>query len=164
VLNVDLRSGTAQFLSGSREAVATLCLEDLRSKHRELLLAIDEMLSLLVGDGFDAESYYAARIRLMQASFERHWLWRRIFDYLIGRVGLIDAETLKRLQSRDMDLLATFSQHSRCWPPARIEADWHVYEPQMRAICSGMLSSIDDEQDQLYPLLERLCGALMPRI
>jgi hypothetical protein len=100
VLNVNLRSGAGQFSSGSREAVATLGLEDLRSKHRELLLAIDEMLSLLVSHGFDAESYYAARIRLMQASSERHWLWRRIFDYRIGRLGLIDAETLKRLPSR----------------------------------------------------------------
>jgi hypothetical protein len=134
--------------------IAGHCLSRLPGVHRNLLLSIENMLALTAGGSFDEEGFSLSRLRLIRASSERRWLWRKILQALIPLVEVADAEALKSLQARDMDLLCATTTHLQHWFPAAVAADWGAYEPQMRALCVRMLKEIGQEQRTLYPLLD----------
>lgn len=131
------------------------CLSRLPEAHRELLLAISNMLALTGTGSFDEDAFYLARVRLVRASSERRWLWRKILEGLLPLAEVEEAEVLKSLQSRDMNLLCTSTLHLQHWSPAAVAADWDAYEPQLRALCVRMLKEIGHEQASLFPVLEQ---------
>jgi hypothetical protein len=131
------------------------CLGRLPEAHRELLLAISNMLAVTGSGTFDEDAFYLARVRLVRASSERRWLWRRILDGLLPLAELEEAEVLKSLQSRDMDMLCSSTVHLQHWSPAAVAADWSAYEPQIRALCVRMLKQIGHEQATLFPVVEQ---------
>jgi hypothetical protein len=141
-----------------RGETASHCLSRLPDAHRELLLAISNMLALTGTASFDEDAFYLARVRLVRASSERRWLWRKILEGLLPLAELDEAEVLKSLQSRDMDLLCASTLHLQHWFPAAVAADWGAYEPQLRALCVRMLKQIGHEQATLFPVLEQFDG------
>jgi hypothetical protein len=137
------------------ERMADCHLGRLQETHCQLLMSVERMLVLVSSSAFNADAYHLARVRLMEATAASRRVGGNILEYFLPRVETREAEALKALQGRSIEMFNRLARHFEQWTPEAVGSNWLAYGPQAYTLCSSMLREVDREQAILYPLLKR---------
>ncbi|MCA1660726.1 MAG: hemerythrin domain-containing protein [Novosphingobium sp.] len=137
-------------------------LAKLRREHAQLVTIVQRLGEMIAADSPPAVWTELNALRRELASTlighlkaEDWMLYPRLLDSPDPEV----AETARAFSDEMGGLAAAFMNYAEKWGPIAIESDWPGYRRDTAAIAQPLMQRITRENQELYPLLERLDGA-----
>ena len=133
-------------------------LRKLREEHAELIAIVRRLLEVIASASPPRSSDFHALRRELQSTLIAHlkaedWmLYPRLLDSLDPQV----AATARTFNEEMGGLATAFMDYAETWGPIAIESDWPGYCRDTALIAQALTQRITRENQELYPLLERL--------
>lgn len=133
-------------------------LAQLRQEHAELVRIVGELETLIAGDQPPASvALYDVRRRLSSTLIAHlkaeDWV---LYPPLMSSDDQLIASTAKKFVDEMGGLAQAFTAYVEHWDAFSIESDWAGYQQETRGIIAALSDRILRENQQLYPLLEKL--------
>ncbi len=130
-------------------------LVELKQAHKALLGCIDELELLTSADVPDQQKLASVRWKLSRESVQRRRLVEAACDWLMTGATQTESARVAALRDDSAATVAESSRHVGTWTMDRIIADWDGYRAASATMRTVMRRRIKQEQQTLYPLLER---------
>lgn len=133
-------------------------LAQLRNEHAELVRIVKELDQLIQGDSPPvAVKLYDVRRRLSSVLIGHlkveDWV---LYPPLLSSSDPEVANTVRQFVDEMGGLAQAFTVYVERWDALSIESDWPRYQKESRGIIAALTCRITRENQQLYPLLERI--------
>jgi len=133
-------------------------LAQLRSEHAELVRIVKELEALIVGDTPPpAVKLFDVRRRLSSVLIAHlkaeDWV---LYPPLLSSADPKVADTARHFVDEMGGLAQAFTVYVERWDALSIESDWLRYQRESRGIIEALTTRIVRENQELYPLLERI--------
>jgi len=133
-------------------------LAQLRSEHAELVKIVKELEALISGDAPPPTlALFDVRRRLSSVLIAHlkaeDWV---LYPPLLSSADTKVAETARQFVDEMGGLAQAFTVYVERWDALSIESDWTRYQRESRGIIEALINRITRENQELYPLLERI--------
>jgi iron-sulfur cluster repair protein YtfE (RIC family) len=133
-------------------------LAQLRSEHAELVKIVKELKALIEGDAPPpAVALFDVRRRLSSVLIAHlkaeDWV---LYPPLLSSADVRVAETARHFVDEMGGLAQAFTVYVERWDALSIESDWSRYQRESHGIIEALTNRIIRENQELYPLLERI--------
>ena len=133
-------------------------LAQLRNEHAELVRIVKDLEQLIAGDTPPPSlSLFEVR-RKLSGTLIAHlkaedWV---LYPPLLSSPDAKIAETARQFVDEMGGLAQAFTVYGERWDALSIESDWPRYQKESRGIIDALTKRIVRENQELYPLLERI--------
>ena len=133
-------------------------LAQLRNEHADLVRIVKQLEELIGGDTPPASlSLFEVRRKLSSVLIAHlkaeDWV---LYPPLLASDDKDVASTARRFVDEMGGLAQAFTVYVERWDALSIESDWTRYQKETRGIIEALTSRIVRENQELYPLLEKL--------
>jgi hypothetical protein len=133
-------------------------LAGLREEHAHLIAIIRRLGAMIAKDSPPPSKELAALRRELSSTLIRHlkaedWI---LYPKLFNSPDPVIAETALRFNTEMGGLAAAFMTYAEKWGSIAIEKDWPGYCRETAAIAGVLTQRIARENQELYPLVEKL--------
>ncbi len=133
-------------------------LAQLRSEHADLVTIVKELAALVEGNSPPpAVKLFDVRRRLSSVLIAHlkaeDWV---LYPPLLSSADPEVADTARRFVDEMGGLAQAFTVYVERWDALSIESDWPRYQSETRGIIEALTNRIIRENQELYPLLERV--------
>ena len=133
-------------------------LAKLREEHAELVAIVRRLSDVIAKDSPPRSPDFHALRRELQSKLIAHlkaedWM---LYPRLLDSPDPDVAGTARLFNEEMGGLAAAFMNYAEKWGPVAIERDWAGYCRDTAAIAQALSERITRENQELYPLLERL--------
>lgn len=133
-------------------------LKQLRNEHAELMAITGRLSAMIARDVPPAPTELYVLRRELSSALIRHlkaedWL---LYPRLLVSPNQVVARTALSFSNEMGGLDQAYTDYAERWGSYAIEADWDAYRKETAAIIEALWDRIRRENDELYPLLEKL--------
>lgn len=133
-------------------------LASLREEHAQLIGIVRRLSSMIAKDAPPPLLELGLLRRELSSTLIRHlkaedWM---LYPRLLDSPDPVIAETAHKFNDEMGGLAAAFMAYAEKWGPIAIENDWPGYCRETAAIAEALTKRITRENQELYPLLEKL--------
>jgi len=130
----------------------------LRNEHAELVKIVKELEGLIAGESPPAAVRLFDVRRRLSSVLSAHlkaedWV---LYPPLLSSEDRLAADTARRFVDEMGGLAQAFTVYVERWDALSIESDWPRYRKESRGIIDALANRIVRENQELYPLLERI--------